>query len=122
MKHLIVIAAGLGYEDLDRRGLKKMAGLEFRPAESVFPAVTCVAQATFRTAAEPCDHGMVSNGFFSRKLLKPSFWEQSAALVAGPRIWDAARAGGAIRDWDVIDCCNDAGVAMVFTGQRSFRH
>ena len=30
--------------------------------------------------------------------------------------------GGALRDWDVIDCCNDAGVAMVFTGQRSFRH
>ncbi|MCL2105440.1 MAG: IMP cyclohydrolase [Kiritimatiellaeota bacterium] len=30
--------------------------------------------------------------------------------------------GGAIRDWDVIDCCNDANVAMVFTGQRSFRH
>jgi len=30
--------------------------------------------------------------------------------------------GGAIRDWDVIDCCNDADVAMVFTGQRSFRH
>ena len=95
MKHLIVIAAGLGYEDLDRRGLKKMAGLEFRPAESVFPAVTCVAQATFRTAAEPCDHGMVSNGFFSRKLMRPSFWEQSATLVTGPRIWDAARAGGA---------------------------
>ncbi len=95
MKHLIVIAAGLGYEDLDRRGLRKMSGLEFRPAESVFPAVTCVAQATFRTAAEPCDHGMVSNGFFSRTLLKPSFWEQSAALVAGPRIWDAARGGGA---------------------------
>jgi phosphoribosylaminoimidazolecarboxamide formyltransferase/IMP cyclohydrolase len=30
--------------------------------------------------------------------------------------------GGSIRDWDVIDCCNDAGVAMVFTGQRSFKH
>lgn len=30
--------------------------------------------------------------------------------------------GGAIRDWDVIDCCNENGVAMVFTGQRSFRH
>ena len=95
MKHLIVIAAGLGYEDLERRGLQEMAGLMFRPAASVFPAVTCVAQATFRTAAEPCDHGMVSNGFFSRKLMRPSFWEQSAALVAGPRIWDAARAGGA---------------------------
>ena len=71
-----------------------MAGLTFRPAASVFPAVTCVAQATFRTAAEPCDHGMVSNGYFSRKTLRPSFWEQSAALVAGPRIWDGVRAAG----------------------------
>ena len=94
MKNLIVVAAGLGYEDLESRGLLSMAGLTFRPAASVFPAVTCVAQATFRTAAEPCDHGMVSNGFFSRTLLKPSFWEQSAALVSGPRIWDAARAAG----------------------------
>ena len=33
MKHLIVIAAGLGYEDLERRGLQEMAGLTFRPAE-----------------------------------------------------------------------------------------
>ena len=30
--------------------------------------------------------------------------------------------GGAIRDWDVIDCCNEHRVGMVFTGQRSFRH
>jgi phosphoribosylaminoimidazolecarboxamide formyltransferase/IMP cyclohydrolase len=30
--------------------------------------------------------------------------------------------GGAMRDWDVIECCNAANVAMVFTGQRSFRH
>ena len=30
--------------------------------------------------------------------------------------------GGAIRDWDVIDYCNEKDVAMVFTGQRSFRH
>ena len=95
MNHLIVIAAGLGYEDLERRGLTKMAGLAFSPAASAFPAVTCVAQATFRTAAEPRDHGMTSNGFFSRTLRKPSFWEQSAALVSGPRIWDEARASGA---------------------------
>ncbi|MEI8079031.1 MAG: hypothetical protein WCH61_05310 [bacterium] len=30
--------------------------------------------------------------------------------------------GGSLHDWDVIDCCNDAHVAMVFTGQHSFRH
>ena len=95
MKHLIAIAAGLGYDVLERRRFLDMAGLTFRPAESVFPAVTCVAQATFRTAAPPCDHGMVSNGYFSRKLRKPSFWEQSASLVTGPRIWDSLRAGGA---------------------------
>ena len=95
MKHLIAIAAGLGYEALERRGILDMAGLTFRSAESVFPALTCVAQATFRTAAPPCDHGMVSNGYFSRTLQKPSFWEQSAALVSGPRIWDAMRNDGA---------------------------
>jgi phosphoribosylaminoimidazolecarboxamide formyltransferase/IMP cyclohydrolase len=30
--------------------------------------------------------------------------------------------GGSIRDWEVIEACNEAGAAMVFTGQRSFRH
>ncbi len=30
--------------------------------------------------------------------------------------------GGSIRDYEVIQACNDAGVAMVFTGQRAFRH
>ena len=94
MKNLVVMAAGLGYEGLEKRGLLKMAGLDFRPAASVFPAVTCTAQGTFRTAADPCVHGMTSNGFYSRTLMKPAFWEQSAALVQGPRIWDGARAKG----------------------------
>ncbi|TVQ99841.1 MAG: IMP cyclohydrolase [Spirochaetaceae bacterium] len=30
--------------------------------------------------------------------------------------------GGSVRDWEVIQACNEAGVAMVFTGERSFRH
>ena len=94
MKNLIVMAAGLGYEGLEKRGLLKLAGLDFKPATSVFPAVTCTAQASFRTASVPREHGMTSNGFFSRMLMKPSFWEQSAALVQGPRIWEAARAAG----------------------------
>ena len=94
MKNLIVMAAGLGYEGLEKRGLLKLAGLDFKPATSVFPAVTCTAQASFRTASAPREHGMTSNGFFSRTLMKPSFWEQSAALVQGSRIWEAARAAG----------------------------
>lgn len=30
--------------------------------------------------------------------------------------------GGALRDHEVIDACNEAGATMVFTGQRAFRH
>jgi phosphoribosylaminoimidazolecarboxamide formyltransferase/IMP cyclohydrolase len=30
--------------------------------------------------------------------------------------------GGSERDHEVIEACNQAGAAMVFTGQRSFRH
>ena len=30
--------------------------------------------------------------------------------------------GGSDRDFEVIQACNEANVAMVFTGQRSFRH
>jgi phosphoribosylaminoimidazolecarboxamide formyltransferase/IMP cyclohydrolase len=30
--------------------------------------------------------------------------------------------GGSLRDFECIDACNEADVAMVFTGQRSFKH
>ncbi|MBI4394963.1 MAG: bifunctional phosphoribosylaminoimidazolecarboxamide formyltransferase/IMP cyclohydrolase [Candidatus Omnitrophica bacterium] len=30
--------------------------------------------------------------------------------------------GGSIRDQEVIDACNNAGIAMAFTGERHFRH
>ena len=67
---------------------------EFRPAQSVWPAITCVAQASFRTAAAPQGHGIVANGLFFKDLTKVLFWEQSATLVEGPRIWERFRARG----------------------------
>jgi len=30
--------------------------------------------------------------------------------------------GGSLRDYEVIEACNEAGAAMVFTGQRAFKH
>jgi phosphoribosylaminoimidazolecarboxamide formyltransferase / IMP cyclohydrolase len=30
--------------------------------------------------------------------------------------------GGSDRDFESIEACNEAGAAMVFTGQRSFKH
>jgi len=30
--------------------------------------------------------------------------------------------GGSLRDFEVIEACNEAGATMVFTGQRAFKH
>ena len=87
MKSINVIAAGLGYGLLERNGMTEIAGLRFEPKASVFPAVTCVAQATLRTGLSPAEHGMVSNGYWSETLRKPIFWEQSCRLVKGERVW-----------------------------------
>ena len=95
MKKLTVVAAGLGWKLLERRKATEMAGLRFRPEKSVFPAVTCVAQATLRTGLPPSEHGMMANGCWFDDLVRPMFWEQSARLVKGRRVWADRRAEGA---------------------------
>ncbi len=94
MKKLLVVqAAALSYDAA--RALD--VAIEFRPGQSVFPAVTCPVQASFRTAALPDRHGMVANGLYDRAYRKARFWEQSASLVAGPRIWrEFRRSGGTV--------------------------
>ena len=87
MKKLTVIAAGLGWHLLERRKATSIAGLRFEPRQSVFPAVTCVAQATLRTGLKPEEHGMLSNGVWLDDLQKPAFWEQSCRFVKGKRLW-----------------------------------
>ena len=94
MKRLNVLAAGLGWRLLERNGLTAFAGLRFAPRPSVFPALTCVAQATLRTGLPPAEHEMVSNGYWSETFQKPVFWEQSARLVKGRRVWAERRAAG----------------------------
>lgn len=57
---------------------------------------------------------MVSDAFFPfRDGIDVGLREGVSAVV---------QPGGSIRDWEVIQACNEAGAAMVFTGQRSFRH
>ena len=94
MKSLTIVAAGLGHGVLERNGMLEMAGLKFGAASSVFPAVTCVAQASLRTGLAPAEHGMVANGWWSEELNKPLFWEQSARIVKGRRVWADRRAQG----------------------------
>jgi predicted AlkP superfamily pyrophosphatase or phosphodiesterase len=86
-KLIVVQVAALGW-DL----VKDLPG--FQSAESFFPAVTCTAQAGFRTASLPRDHGMIANGTRLPDLRKIMLWEQSSALVHGQRIWSRYRANG----------------------------
>lgn len=88
MKKLLVVQVAAW-----SRGIE-VPGLVVRSAQTVFPAVTCAVQASFRTASLPAEHGMVANGVYCRRLRRVMFWEQSSALVAGERIWHGFRARG----------------------------
>ena len=93
-KLVVVQVAALGRRLVEANGFGEWRGLTFKLLESVFPAVTCTAQASFRTASLPSEHGMVGNGFFFRDLMRPLFWEQSTRLVTGPRIWNSFSSKG----------------------------
>ncbi len=93
-KILVIQVAALSWDLIESNNAKNMHGLNFHSANSIFPAVTCTAQASFRTAATPAEHGMVANGLFNKQLKKVLFWEQTASQVSGPRIWDSFKANG----------------------------
>ena len=62
-----------------------------QPLRTVTPAVTCAAQSTFVTGLPPAETGIVGNGWYFRDLQEIWFWRQSNKLVAGEKIWDAAK-------------------------------
>lgn len=86
-KLLVINAAALGWNLVSHLRT-------FRPAQAIFPAVTCPVQASFRTGQTIGGHGLVANGLFFEDLRKVLFWEQSARLVEGPRIWEDFRKKG----------------------------
>ncbi|MFP4105550.1 MAG: alkaline phosphatase family protein [Phycisphaerae bacterium] len=94
MKRLLIIQAAALGANLFRGDRQLPFGLKLRTTQPVFPAVTCTAQASFRTASTPARHGMVANGLYFHRLSKPMFWEQSSRLVEGERIWEDFRRRG----------------------------
>ena len=62
-----------------------------RSLATVTPAVTCTVQSTLLTGLLPDRHGIVANGWFFKDLGEIFFWRQSARLVSGERVWEAAR-------------------------------
>jgi predicted AlkP superfamily pyrophosphatase or phosphodiesterase len=91
-KLLLVDVAALGWPLVQRSA--PSAPFTFQRLETVFPALTCPVQATLRTTLTPAECGLESNGIFLRQLRKVSFWEQSAQLVPGERLWHKFRARG----------------------------
>jgi predicted AlkP superfamily pyrophosphatase or phosphodiesterase len=59
--------------------------------DTVTPAVTCSAQATFMTGTLPQDHGIVGNGWLFRDQMEVLLWRQSNRLVGGEKIWEAGK-------------------------------
>jgi phosphoribosylaminoimidazolecarboxamide formyltransferase/IMP cyclohydrolase len=58
--------------------------------------------------------GMVSDAFFP--------FRDGACVGIREGITAIVQPGGSDRDFETIEACNKANVAMVFTGQRSFKH
>jgi len=62
-----------------------------RPLRPPLPAVTCTVQSTLLTGEMPSGHGAVANGWFFRDLSEVMLWKQSNHLVAGEKVWEAAK-------------------------------
>ncbi|MBI2575275.1 IMP cyclohydrolase [Candidatus Woesearchaeota archaeon] len=57
---------------------------------------------------------MSSDGFFP--------FRDTVDVAAKYGVTAIIQPGGSIRDWESIEACNQHNIAMVFTGQRAFRH
>ena len=49
-------------------------------------------------------------------------FRDSIDLIADKGIRSVIQPGGSIRDQEVIEACNEHGIAMYFTGVRCFKH
>jgi predicted AlkP superfamily pyrophosphatase or phosphodiesterase len=91
---LVINAVGLAWRHLGSNtpNLNRIVERGFgSPMGTVLPAVTCSAQATMLTGAEPAQHGAVGNGWFDRDYSRIEFWQQSNALVDGTKVYEAAK-------------------------------
>ena len=86
-KHVVILNV-VGLAPHHQRQMPGLAGFTWRPMRPSFPAVTCSVQATLLSGTPPSEHGIIANGFFDRDSFEVKFWEQPAALVQRPRLWD----------------------------------
>lgn len=63
-------------------------------------------------------------GLVGAAMVSDAFFPFRDGVDVGIRqgITSIVQPGGSMRDWEVIEACNEAGVTMVLTGQRAFKH
>ena len=91
---LVILVVGLTPALLGRHTphLQRLAAAGgLRPLATVLPAVTCTVQSTLLTGPAAASHGIVANGWYFRDLAEVWLWRQSNRLVAGEKIWEAAK-------------------------------
>ena len=96
--------AGIGAGQMNRRDSARIAAIKAREAAETYgwPAPRTVGSAVASDAFFPFAYGLLAAA------------EAGATAVIQP--------GGSIRDDEVIAAADEAGLAMVFTGMRHFRH
>jgi len=95
----------ISYKDLE---LAIEKGERSREQKEEIDAETNRAKAGLKGAT------MVSDAFFPFRDGVDVGIRQEITAVVQP--------GGSMRDWEVIEACNEANVTMVLTGQRAFKH
>ena len=98
------VTAGIGAGQVNRRDSARIAAIRAREA----------AETAGWKHPRTIGSAMASEAFLPFADALDAAIEAGATAVIQP--------GGALRDDEVIACANDAGIAMVFTGMRHFRH
>ncbi|MFO7848971.1 MAG: IMP cyclohydrolase [Spirochaetia bacterium] len=105
---------GIGTGEQDRVGVARIAADKARRNCTLSVAEDSAPRDSDGTSGILKDAVMVSDGFFPfRDGVEVGLKEGVSAVV---------QPGGSVRDREVIQACNDYSAAMVFTGERSFRH
>jgi phosphoribosylaminoimidazolecarboxamide formyltransferase/IMP cyclohydrolase len=124
------VTVGIGTGEQDRVGVaeiaihkayKKAADLyawkKWQTPLALLKDETQVAEAWAHTKATKAGlpgSTMVSDAFFPFRDGVDAGLKEGITAVVQP--------GGSVRDWEVIEAVNEANAAMMFTGQRSFKH
>lgn len=93
MDLVVLIVVGLRMRDLQHApGLRALGERgTLAPLATVFPAVTCTAQATFLTGLAANGHGAVGNGWYFRDRAEVWLWRQANQLVDGEKVYEALK-------------------------------